>query len=307
MFEFQKDPNRQKPSRDPRGYIEKHGVITPREHRHSGKGLGKRYEGEAPNKRMTHAWQKNEYEEYNRFFTLEARQKADDQRRLADIREGLDMAYDEMLASHVQAEMIKDIETANDPDSDILSLWNTLKQAPSKSNYSAIPNPTYYQEALQQIDVIGSFAGLVCTTSDGTHIGDYARTLIEQQEPHHFYQPEAFVGRMLAIANKQTPQDYRYREGIGTILRESGALSSDPSERQPHLINLFYTYANLYCESNGIEYTTNYAKDTYPPLLSFPFRDELFAEYQRKPDGRFGDGLLVACSLYEQSMRQEAA
>jgi hypothetical protein len=86
-------------------------------------------------------------------------------------------------------------------------------------------------------------------------------------------------------------------------LKRIGILSLGEKRRRETIVEYFY----LYCRLKGIDTSSPTALLEPNALEGFQFVDELIEEYKRKPDARFGDAVLDACSQLQKKWERETA
>lgn len=119
------------------------------------------------------------------------------------------------------------------------------------------------------------------------------------------FNPEELLKRMLAKVQEdlqwkrsgQPETDQRFN---AADIEQTGVLDTDPERNRDGIISYFY----LYCRLQGIDASNSQVVHDQA-FEKFQFLDELMAEYQRKPDGRFGDALLIACSQQEHEWKEQ--
>lgn len=87
----------------------------------------------------------------------------------------------------------------------------------------------------------------------------------------------------------------------GDSLLRSGFFSDDPIEQRDAVVPAFYTYLALFRTANPpSSREKDFSAEMYDEsLLTFPYYDDLMAEYRRYADGRFGGDLLGACMRHD--------
>lgn len=119
------------------------------------------------------------------------------------------------------------------------------------------------------------------------------------------FNPEELLKRMLVKVQedlqwKRSGQPETDQKINATDIEQTGVLDIDPEKNHDGIISYFY----LYCRLQGIDASNSQAIHDQA-FEKFQFLDELMAEYQRKPDGRFGDALLVACSQLDNEWENQ--
>jgi|APSaa5957512622_1039677.scaffolds.fasta_scaffold32474_3 hypothetical protein len=87
---------------------------------------------------------------------------------------------------------------------------------------------------------------------------------------------------------------------IMTQFKESGILAIKPEISRDNIIKYFF----LYCQLKNLD-VSNSKIIRNKAFDEFMFLDELMEEYNRKPDIRFSDALLVACSELQHEWDEE--
>ena len=89
-----------------------------------------------------------------------------------------------------------------------------------------------------------------------------------------------------------------FEQAISEI-KTIGILNVDPNIAKESIVGYFL----LYCQIKNIDASS--PEEIYASFDNFMFLDELIDEYEKRPDSRFSDSLLVACSKLKEEWDQE--
>ncbi|HBM45603.1 MAG: hypothetical protein UT05_C0005G0032 [Parcubacteria group bacterium GW2011_GWF2_38_76] len=152
-----------------------------------------------------------------------------------------------------------------------------------------------YRNIKDKIDKISFLAEIMDIEFDQYDV-DFAIKKVAKE--NNEFTPEDLIEKVVEVLKEKSNNSEKVSEALDK-LKNSGVLDSELAKNRDGIINYFYLYLNI----KGID-ASNSEEILKNGFEKFRFLDQLISEYKSRPDGRFGDALLVACSEQEKEWKK---
>jgi hypothetical protein len=127
------------------------------------------------------------------------------------------------------------------------------------------------------------------------------RAIQRAHEEDRYYHPGAVLKHALDVANDHLER-HTDSKPLEPITR-TGFLTPEPKAERDAVVHVYYLHHRLFCERHDLP--VDEFESTKESAEHFPLLTTLLSEFEERPDARFGDTLLSACSEIAREMEEE--